>query len=316
MPILDAVNDKLQAALGPLEPGVWIVGVSGGIDSVALLLALCRYRPDITPVVAHLDHQTRGAESDADREFVINLARQLDVESVVSRIDEWPDLSSTNLEARYRQARLALFSREASRYQARGVLLAQHADDRAETTLLRVLRGGEPWAVAGMRRDRRIGSLRVVRPLLDLRRAELERFVADAGTGWREDSSNQSDAFARNRVRKFLRDHPHLAPLLVELAEAAEVVRQWVDADSPQLPDTIKVAQLAELPDPLARHAVRQWLSAHGIESDAILPAHVDRLILMARDRATPAVFTLPGGRLARRQRDSITLSPVGQATN
>lgn len=297
---------KLRSALSHIERGRWLVGVSGGADSVALLTALRQYRADLELVVAHFDHQSRGAESDADREFVIELSTRLSLKSAVGTLDEFGDAGEPNLEARYRSARLRFFEHVVRAEGAQGILLAQHANDRAETVLLRLLRQSEPWALDALHRDRFIGPLRVIRPLLEVSRIDLEQFLRDRGQTWREDSSNQSDAFARNRLRPLLREQPALVQQLLRLGDAAADLRAWVETASPQWAATVNADQLADLPDPPARKSVRDWLRLAGVVDAA--PEQVEAIVAMSRDRTATAAVALPGGWIARRKRGAIIL--------
>jgi tRNA(Ile)-lysidine synthase len=292
-------------ALDALPPGVWVVGVSGGADSVALLCSLVAHRPDITPVVAHLDHQTRGYDSTADADFVRTLGASLNVSACLATRDAYA-VSESNAEAAYRAARLRFFRSVALTHQAQGVLLAHHADDRAETVLLRLLRRGEPWALAGLRRDTVLNGLRVVRPLLNVRRHHLLEYLNAIGQPWREDLSNQSDAFARNRVRAFLKHRPELVDPLLALADAAQAYRDRLA--TPLLSESFACATLADLPDPLARRAARRWLAERGSPAGDCTADVCARLILMTRDASTAARADFPGGVRVHRQGGRISI--------
>src|SRR5690606_913570 len=124
---------------------------------------------------------------DADAAFVAALARGLGVPCIVERLSSLGPIDEPNDEARFRLGRHRLFARIVSDHCAAGVLLAHHADDRAETTLLRLLRGHEPTALDGLRGDANIAGLRIVRPLLAVRRATLEAFLRSIDQPWRED---------------------------------------------------------------------------------------------------------------------------------
>jgi tRNA(Ile)-lysidine synthase len=299
---------SIRNAVAAVEPGRWVVGVSGGADSVALLLSLRLFRPDLDLFVAHLNHQTRGEESDADREFAVSFGESVGVPVVARSLDAFTHVQHPNLEARFRLARLALFREIATSHRAAGVILAQHADDRAETTLMRLLRSVEPGALDAIRGNVILEGLRVVRPLLGVRRKELERFLRERGQTWRDDSSNRSDAFARNRLRMFLRSRPQFSEALLRLAEAAGRYRAWVEACSPELPTQLSSGDLADLPDPLARHSVRRWIRACGIGMDSVSPALVKAILTMARDSASRPAVNLPGGAIARRRRRIIEI--------
>ncbi len=192
-------DHALKPTLNAVAPGSWAVGVSGGADSVALLLLLCE-RPDLHLHVVHLDHQTRGDASTGDARFVVELSKRLglpctlalrsDVEATMADIP-------ANDSSRYRAARLALFRRVARDHALGGVLLAHHADDRAETILHRLLRGSGPAGLSPLELVTDLGGLRIVRPLLEARADEIRRYLTRIGQPWREDASNASDAYAQ-----------------------------------------------------------------------------------------------------------------------
>lgn len=290
--------------LDSIEPGTWIVGVSGGADSVALLRLLVQHRPDVKPIVTHVDHQMRSDESDADAAFVQALARQLQLQFEVGlrhRLDPSIDESTSNLAARLRSMRQRFFIDLSERFGASGVLLAHHADDRAETVLLRLLRGGEAMALAGISQKMILGKTIFERPLLNVRRIELERFLKSINQAWRDDSSNRSLKSPRARVRSLLSSHPDWTDALLKIADGASALRQMINP--PPLDDSFQLASLANLPDIIARRAARRWMMNHGARPDVLTSKVVSQLIEMSRDRATPARQSFSGGLLVERAR-------------
>ncbi len=194
---------RLGGAIQSISPGAWAVGVSGGADSVALL-RLLHERPDLRLHVAHLDHETRGNQSAGDAQFVASLAAHLGLPCTVAPLREFESgevIGTANRSARFRAARLALFRRVVECAKLDGVILAHHADDQAETVFHRLCRGGGPEGLAAMRTESRIGGLRVVRPLLGVRRLELRRYLESISQDWREDASNSSDQYAQSAAQ-------------------------------------------------------------------------------------------------------------------
>ena len=294
--------------------GRWAVGVSGGADSVALLLLLERRResqPGLLLHVAHLDHQARGAESTADAEFVRCLAAGRGLPCTIARRDELErEMTGLpgNLSARYRALRHELFRRVIAEHGLRGVVLAHHADDQAETVLHRLIRGSGPAGLAAMREVSTVAGLSIRRPLLKLRRSDLRRFLSDQGQPWREDASNASDKYFRNRLRRLLEHHPHLTGELLALAESCGAVRDWSHLTAPPLAAEFPVLQLQQLPRLLAGESARQWLLARGVPPGALSrsPDAVDRLIALASDAATASRVQFPGGVMIRRRKGVI----------
>ena len=200
------------AQLDPREPVV--LALSGGADSVFLLhlLACSEEQPPVW--AAHVNHALRGDESEEDLRFCRRLCETLGVRFVTRSAPIDPNGAS--LEARARVARYSALVDVAGEAGARVVVTGHHADDALETVLMRWMRGSDLAALGGIPRTRelrpkrlsasssgsgRAARLRVVRPLIGLRREEVRCLLADFGLEWREDSSNRDPRFTRNRVR-------------------------------------------------------------------------------------------------------------------
>ena len=203
------------------------VGVSGGADSVALLRILHGLQDElgIRLVVLHFQHGLRGAESAADEEFTAQLAARLGVEFVREEADvaAWAKSRRVNLEDAGRQLRTAFFERMVADGRVTRVATAHTADDQAETVLGHLLRGSGLAGLAGIYP----AAGRVVRPLLEVRRAELREWLSAIGQPWREDVTNADTARLRARLRHELLPmlerefQPHLTEQLCRLAELA-----------------------------------------------------------------------------------------------
>jgi tRNA(Ile)-lysidine synthase len=180
------------------------VGVSGGADSVALLMLLLELREELGIVlsVAHLNHKLRGTAADADEKFVAKLAakhglvfhgERLDVAARAKR-------EKANLEDAGRRSRYEFFSRLAAEGKVDVVAVAHTADDQAETVLAHILRGTGLAGLGGIHPRTEC----VVRPLLGVRRADLRTYLRARKQKWREDATNQDTARMRARIRKKL----------------------------------------------------------------------------------------------------------------
>jgi tRNA(Ile)-lysidine synthase len=301
--------DSLQQAIARVPAGAWAVGVSGGADSVALLELLLARR-DVRCHAVHLDHETRAGESAADARFVAGLCETLGVALTLASRTQVEGRAggglSRNTSARFRELRHRLFRDVCAAHGLCGVLLAHHADDKAETILQRLLRGSGPAGLTGMRFETRVGGLTILRPLLEIPAAALRPFLTSRGRAWREDASNASPAYQRNRVRAVLADHPRLAGTLHDLARASDALVAWARDAAPELGETFAVSELAELPDVLAAEAARGWLAARGAPRDELSAAVLGRLVSMARDAATSPRVNFPGGLWVGRRRGRI----------
>lgn len=291
----------------------WLVGVSGGADSVALLHLLHR-KGFRKVVVCHLNHRLRGRAAAADARFVAKLAEHLGFpcESAADDVRARMKLHGESMETAARRARHEFFSSCADRHRCRRILLAHHADDQAETVLWNLLRGSH--GLRGMRAEQEIRiagkPLQVVRPLLGLRRAELVQWLRENSLAWREDASNQKAVAIRNRLRN------EVFPLLEEITgrdPAAAFVRGAEDQAEREIFETSILAQanfedpqgrlhvpaLLKLPPLLRRLAVRTHLAGHGITG--INRALLESALAMLEPGGPPAVNLPGGGRLRRR---------------
>jgi tRNA(Ile)-lysidine synthase len=188
-----------------IAPGAHVgVAVSGGADSVALLLLLNGLRDTlgIRLVAIHFNHQLRGQEAERDEQFVRELAGTIQCEfiggsdDVASRARE----RGWNLEDAGRRLRYQFFADLVRDHRAGQVAVAHTADDQAETVLAQIIRGTGPTGLAGIYPV--AGA--VIRPLLEVRRAALRDFLTAAGQPWREDSTNQDETRLRARIRNRL----------------------------------------------------------------------------------------------------------------
>lgn len=224
-----------------LRPGCRVgVAVSGGSDSVALLRLLLELRRELGILlsVVHLNHKLRGAQSDSDAEFVAALAREhkLQFYSTAAEVAKHATESHVSVETAARSLRYAYFHdllRQDTQPPLDVIATGHTLDDQAETVLMRLIRG------TGMRGLRAIqprievdietgGAKEIIRPLLEIRRHQLEQYLGTLGQPWREDSTNADPKFTRNRVRHLLLPllESEFNPAIVRrLAEVAEIAR-------------------------------------------------------------------------------------------
>jgi len=298
------MSAPLANAIALVPAGRWAVGVSGGADSVALL-ALVRQRADLTLHIAHLDHQARAGDSAHDAAFVASLAKQWHIDCTMARRDEIEprvDSLPANISARFRALRLALFREVVQRHGLDGVILAHHRDDQAETILHRLLRGASAAGVGGMSERSRVSGLLILRPLLGVRRESLREYLRGQQLTWREDASNASEEYLRNRLRKVLSLRRELAERLIELGESARALRSWTERHAPALPPRFAAAALDHSPPFVARESARRWLIARGAPPGELAGNVLDRLLAMAQDASTPPRQHFPGRILVRRR--------------
>jgi tRNA(Ile)-lysidine synthase len=257
--------------------GRYLVGVSGGRDSVALLhwLVNLGYKKLI---VCHLNHQLRGRSSDADARFVEKVAEkcQLDFELASANVRAIASKKKLSIETAARDVRYSFFGKVAKHRRCHTIFLGHHADDLVETFLINLFRGAGTTGLAAMREisTRRVDGVEVaiVRPLLGVWRREIDNYVHEHRLKFREDASNKNIAPVRNRIR--LRLIPHLEKLLgrnvrQNIRRAAMIAGEeenWIDGQLPDSSDAeLSVATIRVLPIPLQRRAILKWLRAQNI---------------------------------------------------
>jgi tRNA(Ile)-lysidine synthase len=310
----------LARVIGAIEryrmfaPGARLgVAVSGGADSVCLLHLLLELaaRWDLRLTVLHLDHMLRGSESDADADFVRDLAARYGLPFLLRRaaVADEPD----NLEQAARRARLDFFSAMVREGAVERVAVGHTRSDQAETVLFRLLRGAGGSGLSGIRPVTGEG---VVRPLLDVDRAEVEMYLGERGLAWREDSSNRSPEFARNRIRHQLLPelaaewNPRIVEILAQTADWAQQEEEYWNCEIDRLAEAmlafergallVDAGRLADLPRAAARRLVRRAL--HRVRGDlrGVEFSHVESILSLAGEQEGHGRLQAPGADVMR----------------
>jgi tRNA(Ile)-lysidine synthase len=312
-----------------------LVAVSGGADSVALARALVDLRRpgEGRLVLAHFNHKMRGAESDGDQAFVEELGRGLGLEVVVgarstsysysssssfsfSSSSSFSSSTSTEMTPRpptseesLRSLRYQFLAESAGQVGARYVATAHTADDQVETVLANFLRGTGLAGLAGIPRTRQLtDATTLIRPLLDVTRAEVLEYLRQIGQPVREDSSNARADYTRNRIRHELlpllaREYnPEVRAAILRLSRlageaddeitglAADLAAQYVQPIAGGF--EISVQRLSTLSDFLARSLLRAAWRSQGWPEQEMGLAEWDSLLALAREeRAAPRNF-------------------------
>ena len=297
-----------------LPPGSRVaVAVSGGADSVCLLHALRELNAPVSGV-AHFNHKLRGEASDEDERFVAAMAARLGI--AFFRSEAPADLAANNLEQAGRRARYRFFQGLMRDGVCDRVALGHTRDDQAETVLFRVLRGSGLAGLAGIHPVTMEGF---IRPLIEVRRSEVEDFLRTRNVDWREDATNREMRFARNRIRHELMPqlarewNPQIVDALANLGDLAyEEERAAEIPCAGQLQATeLRVEDLAGMPRGLARRVVRRAIEAAKGNLRRIEFQHVERIIEMAGHG--PRRLALPGVE-AIRSFDWLRIAAPGKA--
>lgn len=219
-----------------LEPGEpLIVAVSGGPDSMALIHILLRLAETWkwNLVIGHVNHQFRREESESEARFVQEWAGSMGIPCEMATIDVPAYIQQTgdNAQNAARKLRFRFLEQTAKRYKADKIVFGHHADDQAETILMRLMRGTGPTGLTGMAYSQTWRKLKFIRPLLDMRKEQLISYCVNNKVQFVTDSSNAERKYTRNRVR--LDTIPYLqsySPNLVEhLNRLADMMREEED---------------------------------------------------------------------------------------
>ena len=329
-----ATDRDFLAALAAGLPahGFWservVVGVSGGADSVALLVGLhclaAEQGARSRLLVAHARHDLRDAAG-ADADFVADLASGLGVPCVVRdlRVREPDGVRGEGIEGRARRLRYEFFADVAREQGARYVVVAHTADDQAETILHRSLRSTGLAGLAGMASARELSDgVALMRPLLAVRRSVVRAYLESRGQSWAEDATNADVRYARNFLRHDVLGrcesgpYPAAVASLVRLGNQAAVVagavrsaaEHLLEAHSQRHADGTTVLQTYKLTG-LDRHLLAEIFAAlwhrEGWPQRDMTARHYSQLAAMAASSADPAVaappaIDLPGNVRAR----------------
>jgi tRNA(Ile)-lysidine synthase len=316
------INPQLFSSFPP--DSRYLVGVSGGRDSIALLHRLfdLDYR---RLTVCHLNHQLRGRSSQADSRFVEKLVATWN-KKIVAHVNFEPGsvdvraLAKRNkmsIEAAAREARYSFFAGVAKRQRCHTIFLAHHADDLVETFLINLFRGAGATGLAAMREvsTRRIEDvdLTIVRPLLSVWRDEIDSYVRERRLKFREDASNKNLAPLRNRIRR--RIIPYLETMLGRsirqniwrTAVIAAEEENWIEGHMPvDHDDHLSVREFRGLPITLQRRGILKWLRTQNVSEIGF--EVIERVRSLLDPGSRTAKTNLPQNRHVRRRAGKLFL--------
>jgi tRNA(Ile)-lysidine synthase len=336
-------GDLARGVFAALERvGVWRggakfgVAVSGGADSVALLLLFLQLKNDsrgdapIEVAVVHFNHQLRGAAADTDEEFVRKLAGAHGLEFYLGTVDVGGSAkrAKRNVEDAGRRERYAFFARLVEEGRVEWVATAHTMDDQAETVLAHLLRG---TGLAGLGGIHPISGA-IVRPALEIRRAELRRHLKLMKQSWREDATNRDTSKTRARIRKKLipalekQFQPEVVAHLATLAEQAREDEKFLDAAATgtlaaALEDSrealhIGVDELAGTAPALRGRMVRKIVKACKGHDGELGAQHVASVLQLAERGENGKSLVLPGGVEVRREKNALSFRAIADTSS
>jgi len=275
------------------------VAVSGGADSVCLLHALFELAPrwNLRLKVIHVEHGIRGMASQADAGFVAQMATGLGL-PFLCRAANVPAIDD-NLEQAARRIRHNFYRELIDAGQIDRVATGHTRNDQAETVLYRILRGSGISGLSGIRATTSEG---IVRPLLSIWRSEVEDWLRNRHTTWREDETNADPAYVRNRIRHqllpFLREeyNPNIDETLARMATLAADDEAYWDALVPPRPfHMLKRTEISNVPPALARRIIRKTIENVKGDLRQIDFFHVEAVLELARSSEGSGRVQIPG---------------------
>ncbi len=294
----------------------YLVGVSGGRDSVVLLHWLLNqgYRKLI---VCHFEHGLRGRTGKTDARFVGRLAEKhgLQFELGAAEVAAIATRTKRSIETTARDERLAFFQSVARHRRCSTIFLGHQADDQVETFLMNLLRGAGSRGMGAMRERSNYGRLEIIRPLLGVWRSEIDHYVSEHRLKFRDDATNAELRARRNRTRHTI--IPWLEKefgrnVRVNLWRAASILAEeeaFFDELLPNEPEStpsLEVRRLRNLPVALQRRRILRWLRANEI-SDVGFNL-IERVRALLQPEGLFAKTNLPRERHARRRAGKIFL--------
>ena len=247
-----------------LQPGTYVLAISGGVDSVALLDIVAQL-PQVKLVVAHVDHGIRD-DSHLDRKLVAQLVKQYEIPFVYHEAKLGPGAS----EDVARRARYAFLRKVKESAQAHAIVTAHHHDDAVETAVLNLIRGTNRRGMSALH-----ANTSVVRPFLHIKKADIIKHAQVNELSWREDSTNVDTRYARNRVR-----HTVLPKMTAEQRrEFEDTIHRFIDLNrsiDTELANVLHMqphkakldrAQFLLLPHIVALEVMATWLRANGLRN-------------------------------------------------
>jgi tRNA(Ile)-lysidine synthase len=301
-----------------------VVALSGGPDSTALLVILTQIAEEIgfNLIAAHINHGLRAEESDEDEKYSRELSEKIGVAFVAHKIDKTGVAKGVSPEDYYRRQRYSFLNKVAQEQRAKKIALGHNLQDQAETVLLNLLRGS---GLEGLRGILPMRDGKFIRPLMEVSRREIISFLNAAGIQYRQDSSNESRKYLRNKIRGELipyikeKFNPKIEENLAQTAEILrnedEFIRQYVLAamDSPYIQRqknliSLNIAYINKLPLAIRLRFFKALLESLNPEKNGFSFIHIKSLENLAQGKESGKIISLPADIAARREYDNLIL--------
>lgn len=305
--IINKVNDTIKTHNLIQKGDKILIGVSGGPDSVALLHILnsLSRKFEFSLYIAHLDHMLRK-DSIKDAEFVKKLSKILKIPLVIGRVNVKTLSKNISIEEGGRNSRLEFFFKVARKIKANKIALAHNLDDQAETVLMRILRGTGLNGISGILPKRKISGYEIIRPLLEVKRSEIEIYLRENKIEARQDRTNFKDIYFRNKIRNnllpFLENNysPNVKELLANLAENSASDYQLLELMTARAMKGAKtkfnLKKLSKLHISMQRMLFRRAISNLQENTRRITFQHIKEIEDLILNRPENSIVDLPKG--------------------
>lgn len=289
-----------------------LLAISGGADSVALLYILNRFLHK-NLFIAHINHQLRGQQSDADEKYVISLSEKLNLPIEIKSVDvkNFAKEKKLSIETAARELRIEALCQIADKNNCEIIATAHHKNDNAETVLHRMLRGTGFRGLAGIRPKTNIKGKIFIRPLLCLTRDEIEDYLKSEGIDWQIDHTNLDVKFTRNRIRHrlipyLLKESPnlieeisdlslHCATLTKNIETFAESVRKKCFISEENKKIVVDMNIFLQQPAPVEVELIRTGLMHLGVGLREYAFEHYKKIVDFIKTAFTGKTLTIPG---------------------
>jgi tRNA(Ile)-lysidine synthase len=304
-----------------------VVAFSGGSDSTALVMALSQIAPamGLQLIVAHFNHGLRGHEADEDERFARRLSKKLGLAFVCGKMSKEKVAKNLSPEEFYRRERYHFLDEVAKSTHAQKIALGHNLQDQAETVLLHLLRGS---GLEGLKGIMPMRNGKFIRPLIGISRKEIVAFLKAAGLTYRDDTSNESKLYLRNRIRLELLPYlkKEFNPRMDEtLAQTAEILREDNNFIRGCVENAIKSSCIEKqenriilnvqytrmLPIAIRRRLFKELLENFNPEKSGISFSHIDALNNLLVNSESGRRICLPCGVEARREYENLILEQV-----
>ena len=297
-----------------------VIGVSGGPDSLALALILHKLKAEfkLNLHIAHLDHMLRK-DSAKDAAFVKEFADKLKVPATIGRINISLLAKKGSLEEIARNARLGFLFGAARKIKAKKIALGHTIDDQAETVLMRILRGTGLYGLSGILPKRNIAGFEIIRPLIEIRRSQIESFLKNKRIKPRLDASNLQDIYFRNKIRNNLlpllekKYSPNIKELLANMAQSTGCDYDYLDLAARRATKGLKykipLLKLNRMHQAIRRIAIRKILLRLKGDTRRLTFRHIREIEDQLLHRPAGSIVDLPKGLSVAKRKNHLYFS-------